>query len=45
MIGMILMVALQITLKLLFGAGYYALMAYVVAYVGRKGWEAGKKSK
>lgn len=45
MLGMILMIALKITISLAMTAGQYALMAYVVAYVGRKGWEAGKKSK
>lgn len=43
MIGMVLMIALQLTIRLAITAANYALMAYVIAYVGRKGWEAGKK--
>lgn len=45
MIGMILMIALQITINLAMSSAQYALMAFVVAYVGRKGWDAARKSK
>lgn len=39
---MILMIAIQISLNLTVSMVQYGLGAYVVAYMARKGWKAGK---
>ena len=45
MMGMILMIAAQMSINLLMSSLQYGLMAYVVARCARKGWEAGRKGK
>lgn len=42
MIGMILFMTVRMTIGLAISCGQYALMAYVVAWAGHKGWKAGK---
>jgi hypothetical protein len=45
MIGMIIFMALRMVIGLIMQAAQYALTAFVMAYVGRKGWEMGKKGR
>lgn len=43
--GMFLMILVQMSIGLVISVVQYGLMAYVIARMARKGWEAGRKGK